>query len=109
MILKTDSDNFIKLIGLVHADDKTDQTGIDRENQELLEFVHSLETRLQVAKDSYKELDKEGKDKTYFKASCTQCDWWGSSRLLTGGGQIADTGDYGDSCCPVCDSVEIEG
>ena len=37
-----------------------------------------------------------------------KCGWWGSSELLDGGGQIADTGDYGDCYCPVCGNSDLD-
>ena len=46
---------------------------------------------------------KEEKEK-YFEVEC-DCGFKGLSFLLLGGGQIADTGDYGDTYCPCCNSV----
>ena len=43
----------------------------------------------------------------FYTAGCDECGWWGSSELLDGGGQIADTGDYSDSFCPVCGNSDI--
>jgi len=43
-----------------------------------------------------------------YTAECSSCGWWGSSKLLDGGGQIADTGDYFDCTCPVCGNSDIE-
>lgn len=43
---------------------------------------------------------------TYFWVHCENCGWMGSSILLHGGGQIADTGDYGDTYCPKCDHTD---
>lgn len=43
----------------------------------------------------------------FYDAGCEECGWWGSSELLDGGGQIADTGDYSDSFCPVCGNFDI--
>lgn len=39
---------------------------------------------------------------TYYPVICPRCNWKGMSSLLEGGGQIADTGDYGDTYCPRC-------
>lgn len=43
----------------------------------------------------------------FWYAVCEHCGWRGSSEKLSGGGQIADTGDYGDCYCPQCESVDI--
>lgn len=56
---------------------------------------------------------KEGVDFELFDAAkffwceCA-CGWEGSSEHAAGGGQIADTGDYGDAECPKCFSTDIE-
>ena len=67
-------------------------------------MVHNLE----IAEQSYRICSKEDKAKNFYTAKCGKCGWFGSSRLLLGGGQIADTGDYGDAYCPVCDSTDID-
>lgn len=48
-------------------------------------------------------LDTTGK---WFNVKCQKCGWTGSSEFLDGGGQIADTGDYGDTYCPNCGQVD---
>ncbi len=40
--------------------------------------------------------------KKWWVAECPKCGRTGLSRDAAGGGQIADTGDYGDVICPVC-------
>jgi hypothetical protein len=50
-----------------------------------------------------KPLDTTGK---YFNVQCQKCGWTGSSEHLDGGGQIADTGDYGDTYCPNCGQID---
>jgi len=44
----------------------------------------------------------------FYPASCDSCGWFGSSELLEGCHQIADTGDYSDPLCPVCFSNKVE-
>jgi hypothetical protein len=44
----------------------------------------------------------------YYMAECSVCGWYGSSKYVGGGGQIADTGGYDDIRCPVCNSYEID-
>lgn len=41
----------------------------------------------------------------YFMSKCEACGWIGSSEMWIGGGQIADTGDYGDCFCPNCEKI----
>lgn len=40
-------------------------------------------------------------------AECEKCGWIGSSLVMNGGGQIADTGDYSDAYCPKCHSIHF--
>jgi hypothetical protein len=47
-------------------------------------------------------------DKSHFPTECNECGWIGSSKDAGGGGQIADTGDYHDICCPCCHSKDME-
>lgn len=53
---------------------------------------------------SHKIKPKDG----YFVAECSKCGFRASSSEWLGGGQIADTGDYGDSYCPVCGQIDCE-
>jgi len=50
----------------------------------------------------------EGNYKQWWFAVCNDCTWAGISEGLHGGGQIADTGDYSDVCCPNCGSANID-
>jgi hypothetical protein len=68
-------------------------------------------SNLQKAPFSYRPAPPEDIKANFYTAICDKCGWWGSSKLLDGGGQIADTGDYGDCYCPVCgnaDTGEVE-
>jgi len=71
---------------------------------EYVELLDRLVHNLKIAPDSFK-MAPEGTN--FYTVECA-CGWWGSSELLLGGGQIADTGDYGDSYCPVCNSTELD-
>jgi len=51
-------------------------------------------------------LTKEDHDKGYYSVCCQSCGWLGSSAKLDGGGQIADTGGYGDCYCPSCGQID---
>lgn len=75
--------------------------------------VLTTEELLQQFKPEEKEgIDKEEETITvevtdnYYPVQCQTCGWLGSSGNLDGGGQIADTGDYGDCYCPVCGQVD---
>ena len=45
-------------------------------------------------------------ERPYYPVLCQCCGWLGSSGDCDGGGQIADTGDYGDLYCPKCGQIE---
>jgi len=75
---------------------------VDRTFEAWHELVIRMADNLQIAAQSYRKAGKDDLSLNYYTASCQVCGWWGSSRLLIGGGQIADTGDYGDAYCPVC-------
>jgi hypothetical protein len=57
-----------------------------------------------VIADSFKPV----LDEDYYLAECQHCGWWGSLRLLKGGGFLAGCGDYDDVYCPLCGSSDIE-
>jgi hypothetical protein len=64
-----------------------------------------------VGKFIKSNVSKEDVKNNFYTVKCEKCGWWGSSKFLEGGGQIADTGDYDDCYCPVCgnaDPDEIE-
>lgn len=63
-----------------------------------------LVDNLKIAPLSYKEADPST---NYYTVEC-KCGWWGSSEFLGGGGQIADTGDFGDCFCPVCGNKDLD-
>lgn len=68
-------------------------------------LLDKLVSNLEKAPLSYK---KDGFDKNSIPVRCGKCGWWGSSELLDGGGQIADTGDYSDAYCPVCGNSDLD-
>ena len=86
------------------ADDLKKALGI-AEKWEYVELLDRMIRNLKIAPKSYKYAP-EGT--SFYTVDCPKCGWWGSSELLDGGGQIADTGDYGDSYCPVCNSTELD-
>ena len=46
--------------------------------------------------------------KKWWLAYCPKCGWKGLSRDCRGGEQLADTGDYSDVTCPVCDEIVVD-
>ena len=75
---------------------------------QFIELLDNLVKRLEIAPHSYRPCSEEDSKKNFYTAKCDKCGWWGSSKLLEGGGQIADTGDYSDCYCPVCGNNSIE-
>lgn len=71
-----------------------------------IELIDRMVSNLQKAPFSYAPACAEDVHVHYYTAVCDKCGWWGSSKLLDGGGQIADTGDYGDTYCPVCGNTD---
>lgn len=65
------------------------------------ELEHRELDLIKLIKESFKPLSEKDKEDNWYLAECPNCGWWGSSRLC-GGGQIADTGDYGSCSCPIC-------
>lgn len=81
--------------------------GINREMEQYHDLVDRMVSNLVIAPQSYRKPSKKDLGQSYYHASCDKCGWHGSSRLLWGGGPIADTGDY-DSCyCPVCGNDNV--
>ena len=73
-----------------------------------------LEMEVDLYKSAYEEAVegvkngfKYKEEGNYYKAECSNCGWWGSSKYLGGGGAIADTGDHFDCYCPICKSTDI--
>lgn len=69
------------------------------ENEEHLRTLKISFLKL-LKRITYTEEEKE----KYFEVEC-DCGFKGLSFLLLGGGQIADTGDYGDCYCPCCNEI----
>lgn len=82
------------------------ETGLDWDKIAWIDTLDRLVHCLHIAPQSYKYCSDE--DPTDVTVECAGCGWWGSNKLLDGGGQIADTGDYGDSYCPVCGGTDFE-
>lgn len=108
MKLITDADLLLlkKVEKLIDVADKTDETKLDWENVELQEVMQRAIYNLKHGANYYRPVPSDDTKHTYCK--CDKCNWEGSSKYLLGGGQIADTGDYDDSYCPVCGSTEID-
>lgn len=81
---------------------------IDWNASSQIETLDRILSNLRIAHLSYRIACDEDISNNYFTAECDKCNWWGSSKLLDGGGSIADTGDYFDCTCPVCGNPDID-
>ena len=72
----------------------------------LLDAISRIKDNLKKAPMYYRHLQSDD-DEHYFQSTCGECGWFGSSRFLGGGAQIADTGDYDDIYCPICGSKDV--
>lgn len=71
--------------------------------------IVELETRVELLQKTCIELSKRAKytkkeKLDYWQFDC-ECGFSGLSLFVHGGGQIADTGDYGDCYCPCCGRI----
>lgn len=107
MITKEDIKTVEEIKELIEPMINVGETGVDWEKVHMQETLDKLVNNLKIAKLSYRVAPEEDIKNLFYTAECVECGWWGSSKLLNGGGQIADTGDYGDCNCPVCDCDEI--
>lgn len=75
-----------------------------------IDEIINLLNQLLINSENYYKLPELSDffDENFYFAECGNCGWYGSSKLLNGGGQIADTGDYFDCYCPKCDSLDID-
>ena len=81
---------------------------VDWEKIHWIETLDRLVNNLRIAPISFRFCSPEDITDSYYTAECSACGWWGSSKLLDGGGAIADTGDYFDCTCPVCGNADID-
>lgn len=107
MIAKQDLENIEKIKELLKPDDEEANT-IDWNKVMLIDTLDRVVNNLRIAHVSYCPASDEDIANGYYTAECNVCGWWGSSKLLEGGGQIADTGDYGDCHCPVCGDDNVD-
>ena len=77
---------------------------VDWYKVEMIGVINKVVSNLQIARHCYKEASVEDVENNYFTAECEECGWYGSSKLLNGGGQIGMTGDFNSCTCPVCDN-----
>lgn len=87
--------------------DKTDGMGLDEDSIQKLELLHFIQHNLKYGAAYFKRISEADQEKSWYNAECDKCGWFGSSQFLLGGGQIADTGDYGDVYCPICGNNNI--
>lgn len=93
----------LAFFGAAGAEHASDMVGPERAS-DMVECLDRMVRNLRIAPFSYRPA---GEVPTDYTAECPSCGWWGSSVLLDGGGQIADTGNYSDASCPVCGSCDI--
>ena len=74
----------------------------------LKHVLNKVVDNLSKAKKSYTWCTKEDLENHFFTAECIKCGWWGSSELCNGGNAIADTGDFSEITCPVCEYNDID-
>lgn len=72
-------------------------------------YIWELEEQIKALKETCIELSKRAKyskeeKEKYWDFEC-ECGLIGYSKILLGGGQIADTGDYGNTYCPCCNNT----
>lgn len=108
MISKNDENIINDIKKLIKKDISVNHIDVDWEKVQWIETLERIIHNLKIAKKSYKYCTEEEIKLNFYTAFCEQCKWFGSSKLLLGGGQIADTGDYSDSYCPVCGSTELD-
>lgn len=97
---------------LVQVNDKTNaKMGERHTNYEAMLLRYPVSGWQPEAGKTY----KEGVDFRVFDSDkwdwcvCEKCGWSDSGEYALGGGQIADTGDHSDVCCPKCGSIYLEG
>lgn len=83
------------------------ETKVDWEKIHWIGTLDRLVNNLRIAPVSFRFCSPDDVAERYFTAECDKCGWWGSSKLLDGGGAIADTGDHFDCTCPVCGNDNI--
>jgi hypothetical protein len=108
MITEQDIKTVEKIKAILEPMTEKGETGVNWQYVEMQDTLDKLVNNLRIAHVSYCAAPEEDKKQNYYTAECSKCGWWGSSKLMNGGGQIADTGDYFDGTCPVCDNDEIE-
>ena len=108
MITQEDIETVEEIKQLIEPMTRIGETQVDWGKVHMQDTLDKLVNNLRIANVSYCTASPEDIANRYYTAECGKCGWWGSSKLLNGGGQIADTGDYGDCTCPVCDSDEID-
>ncbi|PHJ51081.1 hypothetical protein VF06_37805 [Nostoc linckia z4] len=93
----------LKEVSSKHHSVKSDEEHykIDGQIEALYHAMHNL----QFGHKYFEKLPDN--ERHWFDAECEKCGWFGSSEYLMGGGAIADTGDYDDCRCPVCNSLSV--
>ncbi len=106
----TDDDEKVvqSIIEFIKKHEITWDSSVDWEKVKWVDTLSRMINNLKIAPESYKMCSAEDMLESFYTSKCGECGWYGSSKLLDGGSQIADTGDYSESTCPVCGNSEIE-
>jgi len=101
MIIEQDIKTIEEIKQLIEPMTEVGETGVSWKHVHMQDTLDKLVNNLRIASVSYHTASDEDKAEGYYTCEC-ECGWWGSSKLLDGGGAIADTGDHFDCTCPVC-------
>mgnify|MGYP006921344623 CR=1 FL=1 len=100
IVTKEDIDNLEKIKKLIQSLEATDETTIDWANIELQSTIERVVYNLQNFSNYFKTIEETPGGP--YNAECEKCGWFGSSEYCLGGHPIADTGDFIEVTCPVC-------
>ena len=99
-VIQSDIDNLDKIKSIISKLETTDEFHVDWENIGLVETLMRVINNIKNFDNYFKKI--ESKPGSWFNAECEECGWFGSSEYCLGGHAIADTGDFSEVCCPVC-------
>lgn len=108
MITEHDIKTVEKIKAILEPMTRDGETGVHWEYVHMQETLDRLVNNLRIAHVSFRFCSPEDISDRFYTAECGACGWWGSSKLLDGGGAIADTGDHFDCTCPVCGNADID-
>lgn len=104
LLSSKDAEQLQNILEFLKKYEATDETQMDWHNVEMQETIMRIEHNLKNGHHYFKAPEQNSK---WYNAVCEDCGWSGSSQYLFGGHAIADTGDYDDVYCPICNSTKI--